>query len=355
MRGDDLNQSSMFSYVSAEARVPADHPLRTVREMCDTALRELSARFARLYSRLGRPSVPPEKLLRALLLQVLYSVRSERMLMEQLEYNMLFRWFVGLNMDDAVWTPTVFSKNRERLLAGDIAQGFFEAVLAQARAKTLLSDEHFTVDGTLLEAWASKKSYQKKDEPPARGSGRRGKALLRDRHECRTDPDAHMFRKGLGSTPQLCHMGHVLMENRNGLPVAGRVTEAINSAEWDAGVEMLEAVNGSRRRITVGADAGYDWSRFVDAVRQLNATPHVAQHTKRSSSIDQRTTRHAGYTESLKKRKCVEQIFGWMKTTGMLRKVHHRGRALVQWTFTFALAAYSLVRIKNLQLQTSAA
>jgi transposase len=244
MRGDDLNQAAMFSYLSPEQRVPADHPLRLVREMCDAALQRLSPRFAGLYSRLGRRSVPPEKLLRALLLQVLYSVRSERLLMEQLEYNMLFRWFVGLNMDDAVWVPTVFSKNRDRLLQGDIAQAFFEAVLEQARDKKLLSDEHFTVDGTLLEAWASKKSYQKKDEPPEQGSGSRGEVLLRDTHECKTDPEAQLYRKSAGGAFQLCHMGHVLMENRNGLPVSARVTEAITDAEWEAALEMLRGTAG---------------------------------------------------------------------------------------------------------------
>lgn len=355
MRGDDLNQSAMFSYLSPEQRVPADHPLRLVREMCDAALRDLFGRFAKLYSRLGRRSVPPEKLLRALLLQVLYSIRSERLLMEQLEYNLLFRWFVGLNMDDAVWVPTVFSKNRDRLLQGDIAQAFFEAVLEQAREKKLLSDEHFTVDGTLLEAWASKKSYRKKEEPPTAGSGSRGEVLLRDTHECTTDPDAQMFRKSAGGEFKLCHMGHVLTENRTGLPVVGRVTEAITSAEWDAALDMLSMVTKRGRRVTLGADAGYDCSRFVDAVRQLHATPHVAQHTKRTSSIDQRTTRHAGYAVSLKKRKCIEQIFGWLKTTGMLRKVHHRGRDLVQWSFTFALAAYSLVRMRAITVQAAVA
>jgi transposase len=355
MRGNDLNQADMFSYLSPEERVPSDHPLRPLRQMCDLALRTLSRRFATLYSPLGRRSVPPEKLLRALLLQALYSIRSERLLMEQLQYNLLFRWFVGLNMDDAVWVPTVFSKNRERLLQGDIAQAFFEAVLSQARDKELLSDEHFTVDGTLLEAWASKKSYVKKENPPTKGSGSRGELLLRDTHECTTDPDARMFRKSGGGAFQLCHMGHVLMENRNCLPVAGRVTEAITDAEWDAAVAMLEEVAGGGRRVTLGADAGYDYARFVEPVRARNATPHVARHTNRSSSIDGRTTRHPGYEISLKKRKCVEQIFGWLKTTGMLRKVHHRGRALVQWGFTFALAAYTLVRMRTITVQSAAA
>jgi len=345
----------MFSYVSPEERVPANHPLRPLREMCDLALHTLSRRLAKLYSRYGRPSVPPEQLLRALLLQVLYSIRSERLLMEELQYNLLFRWFVGLSMDDLVWVPTVFSKNRERLLKGDIAQAFFEAVLNQARGKELMSDEHFTVDGTLLEAWASKKSYVKKENPPPQGSGCGGEMLLRDTHECTTDPDARLFRKSSGGAFQLCHMGHVLMENRNGLPIMGRVTEAITSAEWEAALEMLQGVTGGGRHITLGADTGYDYARFAEAVRALHVTPHLAQHTQVTSSIDGRTTRHPGYQVSLKKRKCIEQIFGWLKTTGTLRKVRHRGRALVQWTFTFALAAYTLVRMRTIAAQSAAA
>jgi transposase len=354
MRGSDLNQSAMYSYLSPEERVPADHPLRVTREMCDAALREISGRFAKLYSRLGRQSVPPERLLRALLLQVLYSVRSERLLMEQLDYNLLFRWFVGLNMDEKVWDATVFSKNRKRLMRGDIAQAFFEAVLNQAREKNLLSDEHFTVDGTLLEAWASKKSFQKKEDPPEKGSGSRGELLLRDTHECKTDPDATLYKKSFGGGFQLCHRGHVLMENRTGLPVDVRVTEASTAAEWEAAVEMLRVTtqgNGG----TVGADAGYDTERFVSAAREIQVTPHVAQHTKRASSIDGRTTRHAGYEISLKRRKRVEQIFGWLKTTGAMRKLRHRGRALVQWMFTLALSAYNLVRLRTIEVQAAKA
>jgi len=350
MRGSDLNQSAMYSYLSAEDRIPADHPLRPILGMTDRALRELSVRFAGIYSNLGRRSVPPEKLLRALLLQVLYSIRSERMLMEQLEYNLLFRWFVGLNMDEPVWNGTVFSKNRERLLRGEIAQAFFEAVVVQAREKDLLSDEHFTVDGTLLEAWASKKSYQKKDAPPKQGSGSRGELLLRDTHECKTDPDAHLFRKSAGGAFQLCHMGHILMENRNGLPVDARVTEATTAAEWEAALSMLSAATQGNRA-TVGADANYDNDTFVKDLRASNVTPHVAQHTKRASSIDGRTTRHEGYEISLKKRKRIEQIFGWLKTTGGMRKLRHRGRPLVQWMFTLALSAYNMVRMRTISLQ----
>jgi transposase len=351
MRGTDENQSGMYSYVSAEERVPANHPLRPILDMSDQALRELTGRFARLYSKRGRRSVAPEKLMRALLLQVLYSIRSERMLMEHLHYNLLFRWFVGLDMDEPVWDATVFSKNRERLLRGDIAQAFFAAVLRQAEAKELLSDEHFTVDGTLLEAWASKKSYQKKPDPPEQGSGSRGKLLLRDTHECKTDPDAQLYRKSTGGAFQLCHMAHVLMENRTGLPVAGRVTEARPDAEWDAALQMMRAV--ARPGVTVGGDAGYDYARFIHAMRDLQVTPHVAQHTRRPSALDGRTTRHSGYQVSLKKRKSIEQIFGWLKTTAMMRKVRHRGRALVQWMFTLALATYNLTRLRNIAVRAA--
>lgn len=351
MRGDDLNQSVMFSYVSPEDRVAADHPLRPIRRMTDRALAQLSSKFEELYSPLGRPSVPPEKLLRALLLQILYSIRSEQMLMEQLEYNLLFRWFVGLNMDDAVWDVTVFSKNRQRLLEGDVAAAFFEAVLDQAREQALLSDEHFTVDGTLMEAWASKKSFQPKENPPSRGSGSRGELLLRDTHECTTDPDAQMFRKSKAAEFKLCHMGHVLMENRQGLPVAGRVTTAITQAEWEAAREMLIQLTGGRRRVTLGADTAYDVADFVRQMRELKVTPHVAQYREHTSNVDGRTTRHPGYAISLQKRKRIEQIFGWLKTTALMRKLRHRGRRLVEWMFTLALAAYNLTRLRTLGVQ----
>jgi transposase len=346
MRGPDYNQSALYSYFSADDRVPADHPLRRIRALSDLALGELNRSFAKIYSQLGRRSVPPEQLLRALLLQVLYSIRSERMLMEQLAYNLLFRWFVGLDLDEAVWDATVFSKNRERLLRGKIAQAFFDAVLHQAQENNLLSDEHFTVDGTLLEAWASRDSYREKDPPPTSGTGARGAMLRRDTHQSKTDPDARLYRKMRGGEFQLCHLGHVLMENRSGLPVAARVTEARPDAEWEAALEML--AQAARKGVTVGADAGYDAARFVSAARQLQVTPHVAPHTKRASSIDGRTSRHWGYAISLKKRKSIERIFGWIKTTALLRKVRHRGRALVSWTFTFALATYNLMRLSKL-------
>jgi transposase len=336
----------MYSYVSPEQRIAENHPLRSIRRMCDEALGQLSGRFGRLYSKLGRRSVPPEQLLRTLLLQVLYSVRSERQLMEQLEYNLLFRWFVGLSVDEKVWDATVFSKNRQRLLQGDIAQAFFERILEQARQQSLLSEEHFTVDGTLLEAWASQKSFQKKKEPPQKGSGARGKILLRDTHECKTDPDAKMYQNKAGGTSGLCHMGHVLMENRHYLPVAARVTEASTGAEWEAGLDMLRqaAAQGG----TVGGDAGYDYERFVTEARKMGVTAHVVQHRNRSSSIDARTTRHPGYCISVHKRRAIEHIFGWLKNTGRLRKLRHRGRALVQWNLTFALAAFTLVRMRTL-------
>jgi len=350
MRAHDYDQSRMYSYLSPEEFVPVDHPLRLIREITDEALRSLSRRFGGLYSRLGRRSVPPEKLMRALLLQILYSIRSERQLMEQLRYNFLYRWFVGLSMQDSVWDASVFSKNRERLLRGDIAQAFFEAVGRQACEKNLLSSEHFTVDGTLLEAWASKKSYQKKDEDPKQGSGSRGEVLLRDTHASQTDPDAQMYRKSAGGEFKLCHMAHVLMENRNSLAVGGRVTSPLPRGEWDAALEMLADVTAGRR-LTVGADKAYDEANFVAQLREMNITPHVTQYQGRRSNIDQRTTRHPGYAISLNKRKRIEQIFGWIKNTALLRKVHHRGRALVQWQFTLALSVYNMVRMRSLAFQ----
>jgi len=345
----------MFSYLSPEERVPADHPLRIIREMTDEALREMSSRFARLYSRLGRRSIPPEKLLRALLLQVFFSVRSERMLMEQLNYNLLFRWFVGLSMDEVVWDSTVFSKNRQRLLDGDIAQVFFGRVVEQAKNKGLLSSEHFTVDGTLLEAWAGMKSYQKKDEAPEQGSGTRGRMLLRDTHECKTDPEAHLYRKSNTGPFQLSYLGHVLMENRSGLPVGARVTSATPSGEWDAAVEMIAAINGGKRRVTLAADKAYDEAKFLEKLRDLRVTPHVQQYENenRRSNLDGRTTRHAGYAISIQKRKRIEHIFGWLKTTALMRKVRHRGQALVEWMFTLALSGYNLVRLSRLAVPTA--
>ncbi|MCH9047296.1 MAG: IS5 family transposase [SAR324 cluster bacterium] len=358
MRGQDAQQAQMFSYIVPEQRVPADHPLRPIRKMVDEALRALSPRFQTLYAPTGRPGIPPERLLRALLLQVLYTIRSERQLMEQLDFNLLYRWFVGLNMDDAVWDVTVFTKNRDRLLEGEVAQGFFEAVLAQARAAKLLSDEHFTVDGTLIEAWASHKSFRRKDEPPTPPTDGTRNPTVNFRSEKRsnathrstTDPEARLYRKSEAAPAQLCYMGHVLMENRHGLAVSGRLTQATGTAEREAALEMICKVP-SRRRITLGADKHYDTRDHVDALRSVNVTPHVAQNdTNRRSAIDRRTTRHPGYSLSMNKRKRVEEIFGWLKTVGLVRKTRHRGRERVEWMFTFSLAVYNLVRMRNLAL-----
>ncbi len=354
MRGTDHQQSEMFSYISAERRVPRDHPLRAIRTMADTALRELGPRFARLYASPGRPSIAPEKLLRALLLQILYTVRSERQLIEQLDYNLLFRWFVGLSMDDPVWDVTVFTKNRERLLAGEVAQAFFNAVLDQARSHDLLSAEHFTVDGTLVEAWASLKSFKRKGEdsqtPPDDDPGNpsvdfHGERRANATHQSTTDPEARLYKKRPGSAAKLCYMGHVEMENRNGLAVNSRLTQAHGRAEPSAALEMVEEIPGLRR-VTLGADKGYDRKEFVRELRDHNVTPHIAQ--KQSSAVDRRTSRQAGYAISQTKRKRVEEIFGWLKTVGGLRKIRHRGVQRVGWMFTLALAAYNLVRMRNL-------
>jgi transposase len=354
MRGADDQSGSMFSYVSLEERVPQDHPLRAIRRITDRALEQLSPRFGALYIHFGRPSVAPEKLLRALLLQALYTIRSERQLMEQLDYNLLFRWFVGLGMDDTVWSPTTFSKNRDRLLAGDIAAAFFEAVVEQANLARLLSDEHFTVDGTLLEAWASHKSFRPRDEePPSDGSGNptvnfHGQRRSNTTHQSTTDPDARLYKKARGREARLGYLGHVLMEHRSGLIVRATVTPADGHGERDAALVMIEGIPG-RRRITVAADKGYDTRDFVANLRAMDVTPHVAQHAVgRRSAIDARTTRHAGYVVSQEKRKLVEQGFGWMKTIGGLRKLRHRGGYLVTWIFTFTAAVYNIVRMCRL-------
>jgi transposase len=360
MRGTDQDQSTMFSYVSPEARIPADHPLRATREMANRALARLDRSFRKLYSQTGRPSVPPEQLLRALLLQVLYSVRSERLLMEQLEYNLLFRWFVGLEMDDRVWDVTVFTKNRDRLLSGEIAEGFFQAVLAEAREAGLLSDEHFTVDGTLIEAWAGHKSFRPKDEGGGRGSGGggqterdfHGERRKNDTHASTTDPESRLFRKGKGKEARLCFMGHVITENRNGLVVAAETTLASGTAEREASVKMMKRVQRAYRS-TLGGDKNYDTQEHVEALRALGVTPHVAQSNRnRRSAIDDRTTTRAGYEISQRKRKCVEQVFGWGKMVGPIRKVKHRGRRRVGWMFTFTQAAYNLVRMRPLLCPT---
>ena len=354
----------MYSYLSPEERVPADHPLRPIRRMTDRALAGLSRKFSAMYAATGRPSIPPEKLLRALLLQVLYTVRSERMLMEQLEYNLLFRWFVGLNMDEPVWVPTVFSKNRERLLEGDIAERFFGGVLQQAREADLLSDEHFSVDGTLIEAWASQKSFQRKDggeapppdveDPTLRDPGNptvnfHGEKRSNQTHESTTDPDARLARKSGGHEAKLAYTGNVLIENRNGLVVDTELMQSNGTAERDAAMRMAVRIEGDAR-VTLAADKGYDTKEFVKEMRHMNVTPHVSQNIRRSggSAIDGRTTRHAGYKISQQKRKRIEEVFGWLKTVGALRKTRHRGLFKVGWVFTFAAAAYNLVRMRNL-------
>jgi len=347
MRGDDQQAGHLFSYLSPEQRVPADHPLRAIRQMTDLALETLSPRFDALYAAIGRPSIPPEQLLRALLVQVLYSVRSERLLMEQ------FRWFVGLAMDDPIWVPTTFTKNRDRLLSGDVATAFFTAVLDQARAARLLSDEHFTVDGTLMQAWASQKSFQPRDgdtaEPPDDPGNAsvdfRGQRRSNATHASTTDPDAKLYRKGNGQPAILGYIGHVLMDNRHGLAVDACVTPATGTAERDAALGMLAALPA--RDVTVGADKLFDQAPFVDTARGLRVTPHVAQK-RRGTAIDARTTRHQGYAVSQRKRKLVEQIFGWMKTVGGVRQVRHRGGGTVDWIFRFTAAAYNLMRMRRL-------
>jgi transposase len=347
MRGEDKQQTAMFSYLMPEQRVPMEHPLRPILSMVNVALSRIDRALEKMYAEGGRPSIAPEKLLRALLLQMLYSVRSERMLMEQLQYNLLFRWFVGLGMDDAVWDVTVFTKNRDRLLKSDIAQEFFRAVMEQAHAKQLLSGEHFSVDGTLLEAWAGDKSFQKKPDPPSRGTGSRGEMLLNDTHASITDPDARKYRKSRGSAFKLVHMGHVLSDNQNGLAVGVRVTVANPKVERTTALDLLRSVCGKRRK-TIGADAGYDERDFVEGARALNVTPHVSPHRKRPTQLDARTTRHDSFVVSQRKRKRIEEFFGWMKTVALLRKVRHRGRDRVGWMFTLGAAAYNLVRMRTL-------
>lgn len=352
MRGPDEQTSHMFSYVVPEQRVRADHPLRAVRRLTDEVLTTLSPRFDRMYSDMGRPSIPPEQLLRALLLQSLYTIRSERLLMEEIDYSILFRWFVGLGMDDEIWSPTTFSKNRDRLLQGDIAAAFFDAVVDQARLAGLLSDEHFTVDGTLLEAWASLKSFRPKDERPSAPPDDpgnptvnfHGESRRNDTHQSTTDPDARLARKGNGKEAKLSYAGHVLLDNRHGLVANVCVTAATGTAERDAALLLL---GEAPRAATVGGDKAFDVASFVEGVRALGVTPHVAQKDK-YTAIDGRTTRHPGYEVSQRKRKLIEQVFGWMKTIGGLRKLRHCGGQRVDWIVTFTAAAYNLVRLRTL-------
>ena len=364
MRGKDDRSEILFSYIRLDERIPADHPLRVIRQLVDAALAELSRAFAKLYARDGRPSIPPERLLRALLLQAFYTVRSELQLMEQLNYNLLFRWFVGLSADDPVWDATVFCKNRDRLLNGDIARKFTTSVLNLPEVRQLLLGEHFSVDGTLIEAWASMKSFVPKDgskSPPGKGqdgSGGRnverdfhGEKRKNDTHSSTTDPDARLFRKGAGKEAKLCHMGHLMMENRNGLIIDARLTEANGTAERTTALDMIE--DNAKSGSTVGGDKNYDTADFVVGCRERGCTPHVSQNnTNRRSAIDARTTRHPGYRISTIKRKRIEEPFGWMKTVGGLRKTRHRGRGLVEWFFVLTATAYNLIRIPKILAAT---
>jgi transposase len=358
MRGSDKRSGELFSYVALEQRVRSDHPLRPIREMANTALAMLSGDFAALYSGMGRPSIAPELLLRAMLLQAFYSIRSERQLMERLEFDLLFRWFVGLGINDPVWDHSTFSKNRDRLLEGDIAAKFLAAVLSQPRVKRLLSSEHFSVDGTLIEAWASMKSFKPKDardDDGQDGGGRnapadfRGEKRSNDTHESTSDPDAMLYRKGPGMEARLCFIGHGLMENRSGLIIDTRLTRVSGHAERLAALDMIEPWADRPRAITLGADRGYDAAGFVEELRTLNVRPHVAQNaSRRRSAIDRRTTRHPGYAASQRIRKRIEEAFGWIKTVAGLRKTKLRGLDKVNWAFTFAAAAYNLVRLPKL-------
>jgi transposase len=357
MRGEDQQQSHMFSYLSPEARVRKDHPLRAIRAMMDEVLSQLSRQFDSMYARVGRPSIAPEKLLRAQVLQMLYTIRSERLLMEEMDYNLLFRWFVGLNADDEVWDATTFTKNRDRLLEADVAKEFLAVVVEQARGQGLISDEHFTVDGTLLEAWASAKSFKPKEEtqgsaPDDPGNPTvnfRGEKRSNETHESKTDPEARLARKGAGKESKLSYSGNLLVENRNGLIVNAEVFQANGTAERDAALIMLEQIEGTQP-LTVGGDKGFDTRDFVKECRHMRVTPHVAQNLERrgGSAIDGRTTRHPGYAISQNKRKRIEECFGWLKTIALLRKVRHRGVCKVHWIFTLACAAYNLVRMRNL-------
>ena len=358
MRGGDERSGTLFSYVDLEARVRQNHPLRAIRVIVNEALSALEDEFSALYSPIGRPSIPPEKLLRAMLLQAFYSIRSERQLMERLEFDLLFRWFVGIGVDEAAWDHSVFSKNRDRLLEGAIAAKFLGAVLTQPRVKRLLSTDHFSVDGTLIEAWASMKSFKPKvgsEDPPAGGGGRNketdfhGEKRSNETHASTTDPEARLYRKGQGKEAKLCFLGHALMENRNGLLVDACLTQADGHAERVAALHMIEPRADRPRAITLGADKAYDAEDFVNELRAMKVTPHVAQNTSgRSSAIDGRTTRHGGYAVSQRIRKRIEEAFGWIKTIAGQEKTKFRGRERVGWAFTFAAAAYNLTRLPKL-------
>jgi transposase len=368
MRGSESGQHVLFSYVAIDARIPADHPLRAMKQLLEPVLADLAPRFATMYADGGRPSIPPEQLLRALLLQVLYTIRSERQLMEQLEYNLLFRWFVGLGMDDAVWHPTTFTKNRDRMLAGHVAEAFFAAVVREADTRGLLSREHFTIDGTLLEAWASHKSFRPKTPPgdgaPPNGTGGaagrnadadfRGQTRSNATHASVSDPDARLARKGPAQPAVLAYAASVVTDNRHGLVVATAVGHATGTAEVEQAEQMLAGLSGEPAgrtgQRTVGADKLYDQQGFVHAVRELAFTPHVARndHATHPSAIDEALARDPGYVESQRRRKLVEEGFGWGKVVGLLRKLRHRGVGRVDWVFTFTMGIYNLVRMRTL-------
>jgi transposase len=362
MRGSDEQSGSLFSYVDLEARVRRDHPLRAIREVANAALNDLSRAFAALYRDFGRPSIAPEKLLRAMLLQAFYGIRSERQLMERLEFDLLFRWFVGLGVDDPVWDHSTFSKNRDRLLEGEIAAKFLAAVLAQPKVKRLLSSDHFSVDSTLIEAWASIKSFRRKDgsdndkEGPGRNAERHFHKEKRsnETHQSTTDPQARLYKKGDGQPAKLCYMGHALIENRHGLAVGGSVSQATGTAERETALDLIDG-RYRRQRITLGADKAYDVEQFVHDLRERSVTPHIAidghlskTGTPRKTAIDRRTTRHIGYDISQRCRKRIEEVFGWIKSSAGLAKVKLRGRDRVDAAFTLALAAYNLVRLPKL-------
>jgi transposase len=363
MRGSDESSGSLFSYVDLEARVRRDHPLRTIREIANAALSDLSKAFTALYTDFGRPSIAPEKLLRAMLLQAFYGIRSERQLMERLEFDLLFRWFVGLGVDDAVWDHSTFSKNRDRLLEGEIAAKFLAAILAQPRVKRLLSSDHFSVDGTLIEAWASIKSFRRKDgdDDNRPGPGRNAEHNFHkekrsnETHRSTTDPEARLYKKGNGQPAKLCYMGHALMENRHGLAVGGGVSQATGTAERETALKLIDGRHRASGRITLAADKAYDVTQFVHDLRDRSVTPHIAidghlskTGKARKTAVDGRTTRHAGYDVSQRCRKRIEEVFGWIKSSAGLAKVKLRGRDRVNATFTLALAAYNLIRLPKL-------
>lgn len=356
MRGFERQSDALFVYISPESFVPKDHPLRPIRQMVDAALDELSPVFCQMYSHTGRPSVPPEQLLKAMLLQVLYSIPSNVKLVEQIHFSLLFRWFLGLGLDEQVWDHSSFSKNQERLIETDVAAKFLTAVLEQAKNKKLLSKDHFSVDGTLIQAWASIKSFKPRDDDQEPPTGKnptrdfRGEKLVNDTHASTTDPQARLYRKSSTHEAKMSFAAHVLTENRNGLVMVSTVTEADGFAEREAAEKMLAKMAPRKRRITVAADKNYDTKGFVKAARKLKVTPHVAQNTERNggSAIDGRTTRHSGYAVSQKFRKRIEEVFGWLKTTGQFRQTRYRGVTKINWYFTLAVTAYNLVRMRNL-------